>query len=162
MRVLGEVGGDERVRGASPDRPARSGKVVTLIFCVCARQQPLLAGRKGASFVLAVNDNCVQSRVELPANCVSAFGILAACCCLGSELSRVPEMSRPKAFVGIKYEISLLCLAMHAPGASFPVWSPSMRKVGYTCSAGIGCSKLAAKMAGELHKPHQQTTILPQ
>eukprot|EP00903_Cladosiphon_okamuranus_P018116 g16671.t1 len=34
--------------------------------------------------------------------------------------------------------------------------------VGYTCSAGIGCSKLAAKMAGELHKPHQQTTILPE
>ncbi|CAM9856738.1 unnamed protein product, partial [Scytosiphon promiscuus] len=34
--------------------------------------------------------------------------------------------------------------------------------VGYTCSAGIGCSKMAAKLAGELHKPDQQTTILPE
>lgn len=35
-------------------------------------------------------------------------------------------------------------------------------KVGYTCSAGIGCSKATAKLAGELHKPAQQTTILPE
>ncbi len=35
-------------------------------------------------------------------------------------------------------------------------------KVGYTCSAGIGCSKMAAKLAGELYKPDQQTTILPE
>ncbi|CAN0312840.1 unnamed protein product, partial [Hapterophycus canaliculatus] len=34
--------------------------------------------------------------------------------------------------------------------------------VGYTCSAGIGCSKMTAKLAGELHKPDQQTTILPE
>ncbi|CAM9548892.1 unnamed protein product [Ectocarpus sp. 13 AM-2016] len=34
--------------------------------------------------------------------------------------------------------------------------------VGYTCSAGIGCSKMTAKLAGELNKPDQQTTILPE
>eukprot|EP00471_Norrisiella_sphaerica_P008820 CAMPEP_0184496988 /NCGR_PEP_ID=MMETSP0113_2-20130426/35416_1 /TAXON_ID=91329 /ORGANISM="Norrisiella sphaerica, Strain BC52" /LENGTH=571 /DNA_ID=CAMNT_0026883899 /DNA_START=153 /DNA_END=1868 /DNA_ORIENTATION=- len=35
------------------------------------------------------------------------------------------------------------------------------RKLGYTASAGISTSKLMAKLCGEVHKPNQQTTMLP-
>eukprot|EP00808_Paulinella_micropora_P004701 g62297.t1 len=34
-------------------------------------------------------------------------------------------------------------------------------ELGYTCCAGIGTGKLAAKLASEMHKPNQQTTLLP-
>eukprot|EP00466_Bigelowiella_natans_P021035 jgi/Bigna1/132461/aug1.17_g7169 len=33
--------------------------------------------------------------------------------------------------------------------------------LGYTASAGISVSKMIAKLSGELHKPNQQTTMLP-
>jgi len=32
---------------------------------------------------------------------------------------------------------------------------------GYTCSAGIACNKLMAKIASAMHKPNQQTVIPP-
>jgi len=35
------------------------------------------------------------------------------------------------------------------------------KKTGFSTSGGIGCSKMAAKLAGSLHKPNQQTTMLP-
>ncbi|KAL0047265.1 hypothetical protein WJX82_011225 [Trebouxia sp. C0006] len=34
-------------------------------------------------------------------------------------------------------------------------------KLGYTCSAGIACNKLMAKIASAMHKPNQQTVIPP-
>ncbi|CAM9202039.1 unnamed protein product [Phaeothamnion confervicola] len=37
-----------------------------------------------------------------------------------------------------------------------------LEELGYTCCAGIAYNKLAAKLATELHKPNQQTTLLPQ
>ena len=35
-------------------------------------------------------------------------------------------------------------------------------ELGYTCCAGIGANKTVAKVAGELHKPDQQTCVLPE
>ena len=37
-----------------------------------------------------------------------------------------------------------------------------LREVGLTCCAGIGHSKLLAKLVGEVHKPNKQTTIFPE
>eukprot|EP00045_Choanoeca_perplexa_P016839 m.232144 g.232144 ORF g.232144 m.232144 type:complete len:489 (+) comp17372_c0_seq15:60-1526(+) len=35
------------------------------------------------------------------------------------------------------------------------------QELGYTCSVGVGDNKLLAKMGGEMHKPNNQTTVLP-
>ena len=36
------------------------------------------------------------------------------------------------------------------------------KETGLTCCAGIGPSKLLAKLVGEVHKPNMQTTIFPE
>ncbi|EDQ91850.1 uncharacterized protein MONBRDRAFT_14321 [Monosiga brevicollis MX1] len=48
-------------------------------------------------------------------------------------------------------------------GAQLTDWARKelKAKFGYTCSAGIAVNKLQAKMAGELHKPDDQSCLLP-
>ena len=54
-----------------------------------------------------------------------------------------------------------LCLLRAGAAFAQEARARLFRELGFTCCAGVSCGKIAAKLAAEMHKPNQQTLLLP-
>jgi DNA polymerase iota len=68
----------------------------------------------------------------------------------------------PPTAIGGEHQIALLTLLRAGSQLAKQLRQTLRDRLGYTASAGIAHNKLLAKMAGELHKPDNQTTLLPE